>query len=168
MLMFQPPKTSKLFCEQFPVVWSKSYAHFVDMNLTIYTEVITFRAKGRAKASVHYVARLAFGYAQTVCPQNNSIFCYLFLNRIKIISLTQVHGSKSRCRILVIFPLVTAHWLSWQSSDISSISGGPGQKRVGDTSEGSGTKLLVCKNNTDSCANLSIGTCELDYLLVLC
>ncbi|KAB5592341.1 hypothetical protein CTheo_4222 [Ceratobasidium theobromae] len=48
MLVFEPPKTDKLFRDQFPVVW----------------KVITFRAKGNAKAMVKYVNRLAFGYAQ--------------------------------------------------------------------------------------------------------
>ncbi|CUA77327.1 hypothetical protein RSOLAG22IIIB_06656 [Rhizoctonia solani] len=49
MLMFEPPNNHKLFKDQFPVVW----------------KVITFRAKGHAKASIQYGARLAFGYAQT-------------------------------------------------------------------------------------------------------
>ncbi|ELU36752.1 hypothetical protein AG1IA_09218 [Rhizoctonia solani AG-1 IA] len=48
-------------------------------------------------------------------------------------------------------------WVEVQSGDISSIAGGPGQKRFGENTKGSGTKLLVCKNNTDSRANLSIG-----------
>ncbi|KAG8738563.1 hypothetical protein FRC10_006688 [Ceratobasidium sp. 414] len=49
VLVFQPPETSKLFKDQFPVVW----------------KVITFRARGHGKATVKYAARLAFGYAQT-------------------------------------------------------------------------------------------------------
>ncbi|KAG8736739.1 hypothetical protein FRC10_008981 [Ceratobasidium sp. 414] len=92
MLMFQPPSNVKLYRDQFPVVW----------------KVITFRAGGHAKASVKYVARLAFGYAQT-------------------------------------------------SGDMSSITGSAGDKRFGPTTKREGTKLLVCKNNTDQRANLSIG-----------
>ncbi|KAJ1300844.1 hypothetical protein OPQ81_002484 [Rhizoctonia solani] len=107
MLMFEPPNSHKLFKDQFPVVW----------------KVITFRAKGHAKASVQYGARLAFGYAQT--DQDNLVD--------------------------------SAAWVEVRSGDISSISGGPGQKRFGKTSKGNGSKLLVCKNNTDGRANLSIG-----------
>ncbi|KAB5592337.1 hypothetical protein CTheo_4218 [Ceratobasidium theobromae] len=107
MLMFQPPQTSKLFRDQFPVVW----------------KVITFRAKGHAKAVVQYVPRLAFGYAQT--DSDNLVD--------------------------------SAAWVEVKSGDISSISGGPGQKRFGDNAKGSGTKLLVCQNNTHSRANLSLG-----------
>ncbi|KEP45907.1 hypothetical protein V565_232000, partial [Rhizoctonia solani 123E] len=92
MFMFEAPQNSKLFKDQFPVVW----------------KVINFRANGHAKASVQYGARLAFGYAQT-------------------------------------------------SGDISSISGGSDQKRFGDVTKSEGTKLLVCKNNTESRANVSIG-----------
>ncbi|KAB5589142.1 hypothetical protein CTheo_7414 [Ceratobasidium theobromae] len=107
MLMFEPPKNDKLFRDQFPVVW----------------KVITFRAKGNAKATVKYVNRLAFGYAQT--DSENLVD--------------------------------SAAWVEVKSGDISSITGGPGQKRFGDISKGSGTKLLVCKNNTNDRANLSIG-----------
>lgn len=49
------------------------------------------------------------------------------------------------------------NWFYDQSGDISSITGGPDGKRFGVNSKGSGTKLLVCKNNTESRANLSIG-----------
>ncbi|KAF8600679.1 hypothetical protein BDV93DRAFT_261243 [Ceratobasidium sp. AG-I] len=49
MLMFDPPPSMKLFRTMFPVVW----------------KVITFRAQGHGKASVIYVPRYAFGYAQT-------------------------------------------------------------------------------------------------------
>ncbi|KAG8700745.1 hypothetical protein FRC11_012699 [Ceratobasidium sp. 423] len=107
MLMFEPPNSSKLFKDQFPVVW----------------KVITFRAKGHAKATVHYHQRLAFGYAQT--------------DRDNLVD--------------------SAAWVEVVSGDISSISGDAGQKRFGENSKGNGTKLLVCKNNTDSRANLSIG-----------
>ncbi|CAE6458623.1 unnamed protein product [Rhizoctonia solani] len=107
MLMFEPPNSHKLFKDQFPVVW----------------KVITFRARGHAKASIQYGARLAFGYAQT--GQDNLVD--------------------------------SAAWVEVKSGDISSISGGPGQKRFGDISKGNGSKLLVCKNNTDGRANLSIG-----------
>ncbi|CAE6476488.1 unnamed protein product [Rhizoctonia solani] len=107
MLMFEPPNSHKLFKDQFPVVW----------------KVISFRAKGHAKASVQYVARLAFGYAQT--DQDNLVD--------------------------------SAAWVEVQSGDITSISGGPGQKRFGENTKGNGSKLLVCKNNTDGRANLSIG-----------
>ncbi|CAE6496407.1 unnamed protein product [Rhizoctonia solani] len=86
-----------------------------------YMQVINFRAKGHAKASVQYGARLAFGYAQT--DQDNLVD--------------------------------SASWV--ESGDISSISGGPGQKRFGDVSKSEGTKLLACKNNTESRANVSIG-----------
>ncbi|KAJ1300843.1 hypothetical protein OPQ81_002483 [Rhizoctonia solani] len=48
----------------------------------------------------------------------------------------------------------SAAWV--ESGDIGSISGGPGQKRFGENSKGNGSKLLVCKNNTDGRANLSI------------
>jgi len=48
MLMFNPPNNEKLFIDQFPHVW----------------KVITFRARAHSKASVTYVARLAFGYTQ--------------------------------------------------------------------------------------------------------
>ncbi|KAJ1299598.1 hypothetical protein OPQ81_012018 [Rhizoctonia solani] len=105
MLMFEPPNSHKLFKDQFPVVW----------------KVITFRARGHAKATVQYRARLAFGYAQT--DQDNLVD--------------------------------SAAWVEVQASDV--ISGGPGQKRFGENSKGNGSKLLVCKNNTDGRANLSIG-----------
>ncbi|CAE7063522.1 unnamed protein product [Rhizoctonia solani] len=107
MLMFEPPNKHKLFKDQFPVVW----------------KVITFRAKGHAKATIQYRAQLAFGYAQT--DQANLVD--------------------------------SSAWVEVQSGDISRISGGPGQKRFGETVKSEGTKLLVCKNNTDSRANLSIG-----------
>ncbi|CAE7230706.1 unnamed protein product [Rhizoctonia solani] len=107
MLLFEPPSNSKLFRDQFPVVW----------------KVINFRAKGHAKASVHYGARLAFGYAQT--DQDNLVD--------------------------------SASWVEVQSGEISRISGGPGQKRFGDVTKSEGTKLLVCKNNTQGRANVSIG-----------
>ncbi|KAF8600684.1 hypothetical protein BDV93DRAFT_525268 [Ceratobasidium sp. AG-I] len=107
MLMFQPPSNSKLFRDQFPVVW----------------KVITFRAKGHAKASISYVSRLAFGYAQT--------------DRDNLVD--------------------SAAWTEVKSGDITSITGGPDGKRFGANSKGSGTKLLVCKNNTENRANLSIG-----------
>ncbi|KAB5588753.1 hypothetical protein CTheo_7807 [Ceratobasidium theobromae] len=48
LFMFEPPKSSKLYIDQFPVAW----------------KVVTFRAGGHAKATVQYIARLAFGYAQ--------------------------------------------------------------------------------------------------------
>ncbi|CAE6373862.1 hypothetical protein RSOLAG1IB_06321 [Rhizoctonia solani AG-1 IB] len=107
MLMFEPPNNSKLFKDQFPVVW----------------KVITFRAKGHAKAAVHYHQRLAFGYAQT--------------DRDNLVD--------------------SAAWVEVVSGDISSISGDAGQKRFGTNSKSNGTKLLVCKNNTEGRANLSIG-----------
>ncbi|KAF8600681.1 hypothetical protein BDV93DRAFT_525265 [Ceratobasidium sp. AG-I] len=107
MLMFEPPSNSKLFRDQFPVVW----------------KVITFRAKGHGKASINYVARLAFGYAQTDADN-----------------------------------LVDASaWTEVKSGDITRISGGPGAKRFGENTKGDGSKLLVCKNNTQGRANLSIG-----------
>ncbi|EUC61444.1 hypothetical protein RSOL_395700, partial [Rhizoctonia solani AG-3 Rhs1AP] len=105
MFMFEAPQNSKLFKDQFPVVW----------------KVINFRANGHAKASVQYGARLAFGYAQT--DQDNLVD--------------------------------SASWV--ESGDISSISGGSDQKRFGDVTKSEGTKLLVCKNNTESRANVSIG-----------
>ncbi|CEL53355.1 hypothetical protein RSOLAG1IB_06322 [Rhizoctonia solani AG-1 IB] len=108
MMMFEPPNNSKLFKDQFPVVW----------------KVITFRARGHAKASVQYGARLGFGYAQT--DQDNLVD--------------------------------SASWVEVKSGDISTIQGGPGQKRFGAVSNNSsGTKLLVCKNNTNGRANVSIG-----------
>ncbi|KAF8593191.1 hypothetical protein BDV93DRAFT_529974, partial [Ceratobasidium sp. AG-I] len=106
MLMFQPPDNGKLFRDQFPVVW----------------KVITFRARGHAKATIQYNARLAFGYAQT--DQDNLVD--------------------------------SAAWVEVRSGDISSLTG-EGGKRFGKNSQGSGTKLLVCKNNTQGRANLSIG-----------
>ncbi|KAF8597183.1 hypothetical protein BDV93DRAFT_527621 [Ceratobasidium sp. AG-I] len=106
MLMFQPPNSGKLFRDQFPVVW----------------KVITFRARGHAKASIQYNARLAFGYAQT--DQDNLVD--------------------------------SAAWVEVRSGDISSLTG-EGGKRFGKNSQASGTKLLVCKNNTRGRANLSIG-----------
>ncbi|KAG9096234.1 hypothetical protein FS749_008865 [Ceratobasidium sp. UAMH 11750] len=107
MLMFQPPSTSKLFRDQFPVVW----------------KIINFRAGGHSKATVKYVARLAFGYAQT--DDNNLVD--------------------------------SAAWVEVMSGDMSSITGAAGDKRFGPTTKREGTKLLVCKNNTDQRANLSIG-----------
>ncbi|KAG8719088.1 hypothetical protein FRC08_003706 [Ceratobasidium sp. 394] len=49
VLVFRPPKSSRLYRDQFPVVW----------------KVMTFRGPGHGKAFVKYSARLAFGYAQT-------------------------------------------------------------------------------------------------------
>ncbi|KAG9096236.1 hypothetical protein FS749_008867 [Ceratobasidium sp. UAMH 11750] len=49
MLLFNPPNSQKLFVDQYPVVW----------------KVIAFRARGHGKATVKYVNRLGFGYAQT-------------------------------------------------------------------------------------------------------
>ncbi|KAF8752248.1 hypothetical protein RHS01_07982 [Rhizoctonia solani] len=48
-------------------------------------------------------------------------------------------------------------WVEVKSGDISRIQGEPGQKRFGEVTKASGTKLLVCKNNTDARANISIG-----------
>ncbi|QRW26001.1 hypothetical protein RhiXN_11078 [Rhizoctonia solani] len=105
MLMFDPPNKS----------------NFSKINFLL-SGVITFRANGHAKATVHYHQRLAFGYAQT--------------DRDNLVD--------------------SAAWVEVVSGDISSISGA-GQKRFGNNSKGNGTKLLVCKNNTDGRANLSIG-----------
>ncbi|KAG9081169.1 hypothetical protein FRC06_005754, partial [Ceratobasidium sp. 370] len=107
MLMFDPPSTSKLYRDQFPVVW----------------KIINFRAGGHAKATVKYAARLAFGYAQT--DDNNLVD--------------------------------SAAWVEVKSGDVSSIVGEAGDKRFGPTTKREGTKLLVCKNNTNARANLSIG-----------
>ncbi|KAF8685050.1 hypothetical protein RhiXN_11077 [Rhizoctonia solani] len=104
MMVFEPPSKAKLFKDQFPVV-------------------ITFRAKGHAKASIHYGSRLAFGYSQT--DQDNLVD--------------------------------SGAWVEVKSGDISRIQGEPGQKRFGEVTKASGTKLLVCKNNTDARANISIG-----------
>ncbi|KAG9085642.1 hypothetical protein FRC06_003526 [Ceratobasidium sp. 370] len=116
MLMFEPPSDVKLFRDQFPVVW----------------KIITFRAGGHSKASVKYVARLAFGYAQTARFSLNA---------------------RNDDNNLVD----SAAWVEVMSGDMSSITGGPGQKRFGPTTKREGTKLLVCKNNTNERANLSIG-----------
>ncbi|ELU36248.1 hypothetical protein AG1IA_09722 [Rhizoctonia solani AG-1 IA] len=106
MLMFEPPNSSKLYRDQFPVVW----------------KVITFRAKGHSKAALHYQQRLAFGYAQT--DWDNLVD--------------------------------SAAWVE-VSGEVSRISGKAGHKRFGHNAKGHATKKLVCKNNTDSRANLSIG-----------
>ncbi|KAB5591778.1 hypothetical protein CTheo_4770 [Ceratobasidium theobromae] len=63
--------------------------------------VISFRAKGHAKASIQYVFRLAFGYAQT--DQGNLVD--------------------------------SAAWVEVKSGDVTSISGGPGQKRFGESAQ---------------------------------
>ncbi|KAG8719078.1 hypothetical protein FRC08_003696 [Ceratobasidium sp. 394] len=107
VLVFQPPDSSKLYRDQFPVVW----------------KVITFRARGHGKASVKYAARLAFGYAQT--DADNLVD--------------------------------SAAWTEVRSGDMTSISGGPNEKRFGGITKREGTKLLVCKNNSSSRADLSIG-----------
>ncbi|KAF8751671.1 hypothetical protein RHS01_08249 [Rhizoctonia solani] len=106
MLMFEPPNSSKLYRDQFPVVW----------------KVITFRAKGHSKAALHYQQRLAFGYAQT--DWDNLVD--------------------------------SAAWVE-VAREVSRISGKAGHKRFGHNAKGHATKKLVCKNNTDSRANLSIG-----------
>ncbi|CAE6419667.1 unnamed protein product [Rhizoctonia solani] len=107
MLVFQPPDSSKLYRDQFPVVW----------------KVVTFHARGHAKAAIHYQNRLAFGYAQT--DHENLVD--------------------------------SSAWIEVSSGEISRISGKGGQKRFGSNGKGHATKLLVCKNNTDSRANISIG-----------
>jgi hypothetical protein len=72
MLMFQPLENSKLYRDQFPVVWSKLHSHFylVKCLMAFFqrTEIIKFvpSSQGHDKATVRYVPRLAFGYAQTV------------------------------------------------------------------------------------------------------
>jgi hypothetical protein len=74
MLMFQPPDNSKLYRDQFPVVWSKLHSHFYLVKCLMggfqRPEIIKFvpNPMGNAKATVRYVSRLAFGYAQTVSP----------------------------------------------------------------------------------------------------
>ncbi|KAG9096238.1 hypothetical protein FS749_008869 [Ceratobasidium sp. UAMH 11750] len=57
MLMFEPPNTSQLYVDQFPVAW----------------KIIKFRPnkEGTSKATVHYDDRLAFGYSET--EDNNII-----------------------------------------------------------------------------------------------
>ncbi|KAG8683926.1 hypothetical protein FRC11_012874 [Ceratobasidium sp. 423] len=112
MLMFEPPNSSKLYKDQFP----KLTDH-------LFPEVITFRARGHAKAAINYQQRLAFGYSQTDCDN-------------------------------LVDPTA---WAEVASGEVSRISGKAGQKRFGPNGKGHATKLLVCKNNTDSRANLSIG-----------
>ncbi|QRW26570.1 hypothetical protein RhiXN_12231 [Rhizoctonia solani] len=51
----------------------------------------------------------------------------------------------------------SAAWVEVASGEVSRISGKAGQKRFGHNAKGHATKKLVCKNNTDSRANLSIG-----------
>ncbi|KAG9085641.1 hypothetical protein FRC06_003525 [Ceratobasidium sp. 370] len=106
MPMFKPPNSQKLFIDQYPVVW----------------KVITFRARGHGKASVKYVNRLGFGYAQT--DEDNLV------------------GA--------------AAWVEVRSGDVTRVIGGPNEKRFGDTTKREDTKLLVCKNNSSSRADLSI------------
>ncbi|KAG8719080.1 hypothetical protein FRC08_003698 [Ceratobasidium sp. 394] len=52
MLLFNPPNSQKLFVDQYPVVWSESR---LDITVVL----------GHGKATVKYVNRLGFGYAQT-------------------------------------------------------------------------------------------------------
>ncbi|KAG9096237.1 hypothetical protein FS749_008868 [Ceratobasidium sp. UAMH 11750] len=51
MLMFEPPNTSRLYRDQFPVVWK--------------LVKLTPNLRGHGKATVRYVNRLAFGYTET-------------------------------------------------------------------------------------------------------
>ncbi|KAG9084526.1 hypothetical protein FRC06_004048, partial [Ceratobasidium sp. 370] len=51
MLMFEPPNTSQLYLDQFPVVWKLIK--------------LTPKGRGHSKATVRYVDRLAFGYTET-------------------------------------------------------------------------------------------------------
>lgn len=62
-------------------------------------------------------------------------------------------GTRQRSRLML-------HALTkgiYQSGEIGSITGGANGKRFGVNTRGNASKLLVCKNNTPSRANLSIG-----------
>ncbi|KAG9084525.1 hypothetical protein FRC06_004047 [Ceratobasidium sp. 370] len=51
----------------------------------------------------------------------------------------------------------SAAWTEVVSGDMTSIIGGAGEKRFGETTKREDTKLLVCKNNSSGRADLSIG-----------
>ncbi|QRV84654.1 hypothetical protein RhiJN_26719 [Ceratobasidium sp. AG-Ba] len=50
-----------------------------------------------------------------------------------------------------------AAWVEVKSGDMTSIKGNNGEKRFGGVSKRENTRLLVCKNNTNQRAHLSIG-----------
>ncbi|KAF8600680.1 hypothetical protein BDV93DRAFT_525264 [Ceratobasidium sp. AG-I] len=95
MFMLEIPSSSKIFREQFPVVW----------------KVITLPAGGDGMAHVDYVSHLGYSHAKTGAG-------YL---------------------------VESTSWVEVRAGDISGTSGG------------SGSKLIVCKNNTRNRVNLSIG-----------
>ncbi|QRV84652.1 hypothetical protein RhiJN_26717 [Ceratobasidium sp. AG-Ba] len=51
----------------------------------------------------------------------------------------------------------SAAWVEVKSGDMTSIKGSNGDKRFGGVTKREDTRLLVCKNNTNARANLSIG-----------
>ncbi|QRV94507.1 hypothetical protein RhiJN_22525 [Ceratobasidium sp. AG-Ba] len=111
-------------------------------------KVLTFRAGGHAKAVVRYCARLAFGYAQTASSVTLLPAWLLIIEQDDDNFVT------------------SAAWVEVKSGDQTEIVNSGGGSRFGKKTEGnvSTSRLLVCKNNSKSRANLSVGFVRGDFI----